>query len=209
MTEKPRLLLGAGGHAKVLLEVLHLTGVPVAGVCDPGLAGRGEKFWRDVPVLGNDDAVKHFAPDQVLLVNGVGHLPRKDVRFRLHEHWSRLGYQFASLIHPTASHSSTTHLAAGVQIMAGSIIQADTQLGEACIVNTAATIDHDCSIGPHVHFAPGTTVCGGVTVGAHAFIGAGAVVSPGLRIGERAIVGAGSVVLRDVPAESFIAGLHR
>lgn len=209
MTEKPHLLLGAGGHAKVLLDVLRLTEVPVLGVCDPDLAGRGENFWRGVPVLGNDDAVKHFAPDQVLLVNGVGQLPRKDARFRLHEYWSRLGYHFATLIHPTASRSSTTQLATGVQIMAGCIIQADTQIGEACIINTAATIDHDCSIGSHVHFAPGTTVCGGVTVGAHVFIGAGAVVSPGLRIGERAIIAAGSVVLRDVPAESFIAGLHR
>lgn len=208
MAERQHILLGAGSHAKVLLDIMLLTNTPIVGVCDPALAAEGKTVWRDIQVLGDDKRVQSLASEHVLLVNGLGQLPRKDVRFRFHEQWLQRGYQFASLIHPTVCCSPSAFIGAGAQIMAGVILQTDAKIGEGSIINTNTTVDHDCTIGAHVHISAGVTVCGGVTVADHVFIGAGTVIAHGVKIGERAIVGAGSVVMKDVPSHGFAVGFH-
>lgn len=206
MTALPLIFLGAGGHAKVLLDLVNRCALPVLGVCDPQLAVRGVTEWRGLTVLGDDDAVEAHAPDAVRLVNGVGSLPGQTGRRALYEAFHTRGYRFATLVHPSALIGEGVILGEGAQVMAGTVLQADTRVEENALINTRASIDHDCIIGPHVHVAPGAVLCGGVRVGESAHVGSGATVIQGLIIGEYAVVGAGACAVRDMAAHTTLLG---
>ncbi|SHF80893.1 UDP-perosamine 4-acetyltransferase [Modicisalibacter ilicicola DSM 19980] len=200
MSQVPVILLGAGGHAKVVLDLLQALERRVLGICDPVLAAQGADIWRGLPVLGDDTIINRYEPASIELANGTGSLPGKPLRRRLHAHFNRLGYRFATLVHPHAHVGSGVKLGQGVQLMAGVIVQADTCLGDDVILNTGARVDHDSVIGDHVHLAPGAVLSGNVQVGEGGHIGPGATVIHGVRIGVGAIVGAGTTVVRDIPA---------
>lgn len=206
MSQHPVILLGAGGHAKVVLDLLRANERTVIGVCDPNLARQNTDTWRGVSVLGDDSAIYQYAPDSVELANGMGSLPGSQSRRRLHLTFSRQGYRFATLVHPSAVLGVGVTLDQGVQVMAGCVIQADTCIDEGTIINTAAQIDHDGQIGSHVHIAPGAVLSGEVTVEENAHIGPNATLIQGKRIGKGAIVGAGTTVLRDIFAYHQLTG---
>ena len=202
----PFILLAAGGHAKVVLDLLRRCGHTVKGVCDPGLVAGGHRLWRGVDVLGDDSALHDWSPDHVSLASGLGSLPGQAVRQRIYEKLTSAGYRFPALVHPTACLGEAVQLADGVQVMAGAILQADTRIGENSLINTGARIDHDCQIGRHVHVAPGATLSGKVEVDDGAHIGTGATVIQGLTIGQGSVVGAGTTVIRNVPAAHQVTG---
>lgn len=199
------ILLGAGGHAKVLLDALMLADIVVKGIVDPVLAGTST-LWRGIPVVGNDDDLLKLKPGQVILVNGTGSLPSNSLRQRLFSRFTEAGFEFMNVVHPSALIGAGVELAEGVQVMAGAIIQADTTIGKNSIINTGALVDHDCAIGRDVHIAPGVVISGGVRIGNGAHIGTGASIIQGVAIGEGAVVGAGTVVVKNVPAHHKIVG---
>lgn len=192
------ILMGAGGHAKVLLDLIHACELPLLGVCDPHLAQSGASLWRGLKVLGDDAAIAAYSPAEVQLVNGLGGPGRR----ALHDRCSAAGYRFATLVHPSAMIGSGVVLGAGVQLMAGVIIQADTDIGAGSIVNTAAQVDHDGTIGQHVHLAPGAILAGDVTLGEGVFVGPGAVIGRGVRVGDNAVIGAGTILLDSLAANA-------
>jgi UDP-perosamine 4-acetyltransferase len=98
-------------------------------------------------------------------------------------------------------------LGEGVQIMAGTVVQPGSKIGDNTILNTRSSVDHDCEIGAHVHIAPGVTLSGGVRVHDDAHIGAGAVLIQGVEVGASSLVAAGSVVIHAVPANTRVAGM--
>ena len=189
------ILLGAGGHAKVLLSLIKAAGYDVLGVCAPELREEGVDTWRGIPVLDTDDNLTAFDPERVAVVNGVGD---QRVRQKLYEQLKVLGYYFPPLIHPRAYVDPTVKLDEGVQVMAGAVIQSDTHVGQNVIINTQASVDHDCIIEDHVHLGPGAVLCGHVLVKKGAFIGSGASVVIGIQIGEYAIMGAGVSIVRNI-----------
>lgn len=202
----PLVFLGAGGHAKVLLSLVQACGYDILGVCDPGLSKQGITQWRGVDVLGDDAALEQFAPGSVGLVNGVGQVVGSSLRRLVFEQARDKGFHFPPLKHPTAWLDGSVVLEEGAQVMAGAILQPDVIVGCNTVVNTLASVDHDCHLGAHVHVAPGVTLCGGVQVSVGAFIGSGSTVIQGIAIGEGAVVGAGTVVVRDVPARGVLIG---
>ncbi len=203
-SQRPLVLLGAGGHARVLLALARAVGRPLLGVCDPVLQAEGRERWHDVTVLGDDAALDRLGPQQVDLLLGVGQLPRSTARAGLYAAWSTRGYAFPPLVHPTAWVAADVELTDGVQIMAGAVVQPGCVLGRNTIVNTHAGVDHDCRIGADVHVAPGAVLCGNVEIGDRVFIGAGAVLIQGLRVGPDAIVGAGVTLVRDLGAGAIV-----
>lgn len=206
MRQVPIILLGAGGHAKVVLDLLHALDHRILGICDPELANNGVGQWRGLPVLGNDEMIEEHRPDSIALANGIGSLPNSHLRHRLHQRFKQKGYRFITLVHPSAILGSGVELGEGVQVMAGTIIQADTQLGNDVIINTGARIDHESVIGDHTHVAPGAVLSGNVTVADGGHIGPGAVVIQGVKLGQGAVVGAGTTVLSDLPAYFQLTG---
>lgn len=200
--------LGAGGHAKVVIEILRVRAeVELVGLLDASLHLRG-KSVSDVPVLGSDEMLpelihsgtRHFF---VGLAGARDLAPRR----RVYDLAAGMGMQAVDAIHPSAILSGSAKLGAGVTIMPGAIINASASLGIDVIVNSGAIIEHDCSIGDHVHIATGARLTGGVRVGSLAHIGAGAVVRQTITIGAGAIVGAGAVVIRDVAPHTVVAGV--
>lgn len=204
--EMPVILVGAGGHALVLLDALALSRTAVLGLVDtdPALAGRQVLGFA---ILGGDEVLRGYAPGTVRLVNAIASVGSMDRHRSVYERLRGAGYSFASVLHPSAIVSQHAVTAIGVQIMAGAVVQARARIGENAIVNTGATVDHDCSIGAHVHLAPGVTLSGSVQVGDETHVGAGATVIQGVRIGARSTVAAGAVVLSNVADGTTVAGV--
>lgn len=201
------IILGAGGHAKVLLDVANCIGLSVRGVIDPRFTG-AEETWCGVPILGTEDAtVWAYPPETVGLVNGIGSVGVPAGRRAVFEALKQGGYTFVTMIHPSAVVARDVVIGEGVQVMAGAVIQTGVRLSDNVIVNSRALVDHDCQIDGHTHIAPGACLSGGVSVGTTSHIGVGAVVIQGVRIGDHSVVGAGAVVLKDVAAHTVVAGV--
>lgn len=198
------LLLGGGGHARVLWSIIQKWEAQVVGFTDPTGGSKGIGGLRH---LGGDDVVRTFEPSSILLINGLGSVSRPTARRRLFDSFRGHGYAFLSVIHPDAIVDELVTLGSGVQVFAGAVLQPGVEIGANAIVNTRASVDHDCLIGRHVHVAPGVTLSGDVRVGEETHIGVGATVVQGVRIGAKAVVGAGAVVLRDVPAGTTVVGV--
>ena len=194
----PILVLGAGGHAKVLLDALLTRGLAPLGLLDRDATRVGEEVLG-CPVLGTDAALDRFDPREILLVNGLGSTRHAGARTALFMRLREQGYRFLSVIHPAAVVAASASLGQGVQIMAGAVVQAGAVLGDNVILNTGARLDHDCRLGDHAHVAPGATVCGGVRIGPRTHLGSGATVIEGTTIGKDCLIGAGAVVVQDVP----------
>ena len=202
----PVIIIGAGGHAKVLIDALRLQSVEILGIVDADPGKKGQELMG-VPVIGGDDEVLKYSPQNICLVNGIGSVCVSSLRRRIFEFFRNKGYQFANVIHPTAIIANDVELSEGVQIMAGVVIQTGCQIGENSIINTRTSIDHDCMIGCHVHVSPGCVFSGGVVVEEEAHIGTAAVVIQNIRIGFMSLVAAGAVVVRNIPGGVTVAGV--
>ncbi|MET3454080.1 acetyltransferase [Pseudomonas kilonensis] len=203
---KRLVMLGAGGHAKVLLSLIQAMKLDLLGLCDPGLYAQGVSQWRGIKVLGGDEVLDEWGPASVDLVNGIGQLVGGAGRRDIFANLKLKGFHFPVLVHPAAWVDPTAHLEEGVQVMAGAIIQADVVIGSNSIINTRAVIDHDCCVGKDVHVAPGATICGSAQIHDRVFIASGATVIQGITVGEGAVVGAGAVVVRDLATRQILLG---
>lgn len=201
---KQIFLLGVGGHGRVVLDALLSRGSGVAGVIDPNMEVGTQVF--DVLVKGDDNFLNQVMPKDVLLVNGLGANPSVLNRKKLFEDMKSRGFSFDLVQHPSAVIGRECDLGEGSQIMAGVVLQQRIMIGNNTVINTRASIDHDCVIGANVFVSPGAVLCGTVTISESAFIGAGAVLLPEIQIGENAIVGAGAVITKPVPAKWIVAG---
>jgi UDP-perosamine 4-acetyltransferase len=194
--ELPVIIIGGGGHAKVLASTLLLRGRKILGFVDlnptaPPLLG--------IKCLGSDDAVRLHAAGDMQLVNGVGSARSTSIHKDVYDRFTLEGYCFATVIHPSAIIASEVQIEEGVQIMAGAMLQPGCRIGANAIVNTGAVIDHDCLVGAHAHIAPRAVLSGGVRVHTGVFVGAGASIIQGVSVGAGSVVGAGAAVIRDVP----------
>ena len=203
----PVIGLGAGGHAKVVIEILQLESQhELVGLLDPKPDLRG-KLVLGIPVLGGDEqlpvlkahGVEHFFV-------GLGSASDLGPRRHLYEFASGQGMKPVTAIHPSAIISPSAVLGMGATVMAAAVINADARLGDNVIVNTGTIVEHDCIIGNHVHIATGAKLSGGVIVGDETHIGAGAVVREYIRIGTGAMIGAGAVVVKDVHDGQMVIG---
>ena len=197
MREKPVIIIGAGGHGKVLLDILLDTGIQVIGFLDNDAALRGKEIFG-IPILGKDEEIVRYQSDEVKLVNGIGSVGVATLRRSVYEKFKAQGFHFRQVIHPSAVISQRAFLEEGVQVMAGAVINIGSRIEEDTIINTRASVDHDCRIGKHVHIAPGVTLSGGVSVGDETLIGTGSSVIQGVSIEERVLVGAGSNVIGNI-----------
>lgn len=202
MTGAP-FLIGGGGHARAVLAAALAAGVRVRGILDPTLPVGQLVFG--VPVLGGDDYLCSADANGAPWINGLGANPNTAGREGL---FRKLQPRHEAMIvtHPSAVVERAASIGEGAQLMAGCVIQPGVHVGINCVVNSAASIDHDCHLEPHSFIGPGAVLSGGIVVGEGAFIGAGAVILPGVRIGSGAIVAAGAVIIADVADRAIVAG---
>ena len=199
--------LGAGGHAKVVLEILRNDpSFQFAGMLDAN-----EQLWAKqfcgLPILGGDDQLQKLLKQGVdHAFIGVGTTGNTKPRQKLYELAKGMGFQFVSAIHSQAIISPSVRIGPGASIMAGAVINPEARLGDNVIINTRAVVEHDCVIGDHVHIATGALLAGGVSVGNGSHVGIGACVRQGIQIGRDAVIGAGAVVVDNVPDNVVVAG---
>lgn len=183
-------LYGAGGHAKVIIDILRAEGAEIRSIVD---VDESKRSLSGIEVV-------HSASGLSPVIVSIGN---NAVRKRVAE---ELDCEFATAVHPTAVVSPSARIGEGSVVMHGAIVQADAEVGRHCIINTGASVDHECRIGDYSHISPHATLCGNVTVGCGAHIGAGSVVIPGIKIGDWAVIGAGAVIVRDVAPGSVVVG---
>ena len=193
-------VIGAGGHAKVVISTLQAAGFSVSGAFDDDSQKWGYQILG-APVLGPVEAAKEFTGKGSFVI-GVGDNARRKA---LAETLGDL--EWGIVIHPRSYVHPSARLGPGTVVFAGAVIQPGTVLGGHCIVNTSATVDHDCRIESYVHLAPGVHLAGGVEVGEGAMVGIGSSVVPNIRIGRWTVVGAGAVVVRDLPSNVTAVGV--
>lgn len=199
--------LGAGGHAKVVIEILRLAGqYELVGLLDADPARQGESV-EGVPVIGDDSQLGSLYEEGVRYAFiGLGSAGDLAPRRRLYEKVRSLGFEVVRAIHPKAVIAASAQLGQGATVMAGAIINPAARLGDNVIVNTGAIVEHDCVLEDHVHLATGARLAGKVHVGQGSHIGIGASVRQGIHIGRESVVGAGTVVVDDVPERVVVVG---
>lgn len=202
------VILGGGGHARVLIELLQsLPEVDLCGILDVDPARWGTEV-QEVRVLGDDSLLSHLREKGVeYFIVGVGSTGDNRPRQRLFGLALGRGFQPLRAVHPQAVVSRYSEIGDGTVMMAGAVVNACARIGVNVIVNTGAIVEHDCVVGDHVHVATGARLASTVLVGSGSHIGIGATVRQGLRIGENAIVGAGAVVVNDVPDGVVVGGV--
>ena len=197
---KPIIVLGLGGHAKVLIDILLQTGNKIIGISDPN--ENNMKKYRGLNILSSDSEIYNYSTKDIELVNGIGLYTHRELSSKLTKKFKQKGYVFANVIHPSAYISTKTKLGYGVQIMAGAILQTGVSVGNFSIVNTGAIIDHDCLINESCHISPGVTMCGNVTIGKKTHIGAGSTIIENIDIGSKCNIVAGSVIFKNIISDT-------
>ena len=192
------VVVGSGGHAKVVIATARAAGHEVAAIADDDPARWGQRVLG-VEVAGPSAAVLDDPTAHAVLAVGANR-----ARQRLAD---AARCRFVSVIHPSAVIDATVRIAGGSVVFAGAVIQPDAAIGAHAIINTGASIDHDCAIGDFVHIAPGVRLAGDVALGDGVFLGVGTVVIPGVRVGGWATVGAGAAVIDDLPDGTVAAGV--
>ena len=202
----PVLVIGAGGHARVVLALLRRLNREVLA-CVDAAGSHGPDHIAKVAVWHGDERVLDHAPGTVELANGIASTGRPALRRAVFERFKAAGYSFPSLVDPAACVFDDAVLGEGCQVIAGAVVQTGARIGANTLVNTRAVVEHDCAIGLHCHVAAGAVLSGGVTTGDACHIGVGASVLQGVSIGAESVVGAGAAVIRDVAAGIVVVGV--
>jgi len=210
MSELKKIIgLGAGGHARVIVDMLSLLdpGYEFVGFLDSDPKRQGSR-WCGYPVLGGDSLLPVLRADGVAkFFLGLGSIKWLEPRVMLYDLAIASDMNPVSILHPDSTVSESAECGPGLCVMARAVVNAGACLGKNVCVNTAAVVEHDCQIGDHAFIGPGALLSGGVRVGVAAFVGIGAVIRQGVTIGSNAVVGAGAVVIRDVLAGAIVAGV--
>jgi len=186
------LVIGAGGHSKVVTEALQAS-QPMARlvVVDEDITKAGHTLLANIPI----EYLGDWSDFAVLCHVAIGN---NSVRQRCGLEAHKNGKKLFTVVHPSACLSPTATVSGGCFIAAKAVVAAESKLGEGCIINHCAVVDHDCCIGPYSHIAPHATLSGGVVVGQGCLIGAGAIILPMVKIGDGTVIGAGAVITGDV-----------
>lgn len=193
---KKLVIIGAGGHGKVIAEIAKKNGYSNIVFLDDN-----EKLYKcgDFPIIGSCSEFSKIDGDVIV---GIGNtLLRKYMLEVIPKD------RLVTLIHPNAVVADDVVIDIGSVIMAGSVINPGTRIGKGCIINTSSSVDHDCKIGDYVHIAVGSHLCGGVTIGNETWIGAGAVISNNISVCSECMIGAGAVVICNIAEKGTYVGI--
>lgn len=195
------LIIGGGGHARVVIDVARAAGFEPIGALDPGGLG---SICNGVQVIGGDELAQSMFEQGVR--NAVVAIGDNWLRMKIGARLRGIGFALPLLAHPSAILSPSATIGAGTVIMPLAVVNASATIGHMVIINSGAVVEHDCNIGDGAHIAPGCRLGGAVLVGTGTLIGIGSVVRPEAEIGDFSIIGAGSTVIRDIAGQGVATG---
>lgn len=198
------MIIGGGGHAKVLISVLKKVGYLIQGYTD----NEDHGVVLGVPYLGKDGILRDIVRKTPAMnaIIGIGKVDVSPLRLCLLNEISELGFNFPAICSPHAIVNEAVSLGAGTAVLDGVVVNSGTKIGRGCILNTRSTVEHDCLVGENVHIAPGVTLSGGVTIGDNCMVGIGANVIQSISICGGCLIGAGAVIVRDVTEPGTYVG---
>lgn len=194
-------LYGAGGHAKVIMDILAVSGKKVVAFVEDNLSPDKLNI-HGIPVI-SANKLSSIGVDESAWIVAIGN---NKVRQKVADHLRSQGYRFATAIHPSVQIGSDVKIGPGTVIMANAVINVDTVIGSHVIINTGATVDHDCQVNDYAHIAPGCSLCGQVSLGEGSLLGVGTKVIPATTIGQWTVCGAGSIVNKSLPSSVVAYG---
>lgn len=189
---KQVVIMGAGGHAKVVADIIKKSGDTVVGFLDD--------FNEGEHILGKISDCKKFSDCSFVIAIGSN-----KARCDIYNKYSELEYYTA--VHPRAIVAENVTIGIGSVVMANAVINADAVIGMHSIVNTSSVVEHDNKIGDYVHISPGAVLCGTVTVGNNTHIGAGSVVRNNITICDNCVIGCGACVVKDINKSGVYTGV--
>ncbi len=195
-------LYGSGGHAKVILDILHKQNRWPEAFLDDN-PPHEKKQIHGVPIYLASEILPKIDPKNSQWIVAIGN---NKIRQQIAHQLQNQGHTFTTAIHPSAQIALGVEIAHGTVVMANAVINTDTKIGHHVIVNTGATIDHDCIIKDYAHIAPGCALCGGVKIGERVLLGVGSAVCPTMEIGDGTICGAGTIIVKSMPSDALIYG---
>lgn len=195
------IIFGAGGHGKVVLDILMEANADILGFIDEDQNKIGQEI-SGFTVLGNWSYLKKDSSVRIAL--GIGD---NKIRKTIFDQAKKMGLPIASAIHPKAVVSRQARLGEGVVIMPGAVVNAGVTLEEGVVVNTGATVDHDCYLKRFSQVWPGSHLAGAVKIGEYSYVGTGSSVIQNITIGSNSIIGAGAAVVTDIPSNVVAAGI--
>lgn len=193
------VVVGAGGHGKVVCDALRTMGERVVGFCDDGKP-KGAVVLG-LPVLGD---TAWLVATRARVALAIGDNLRREV---ISERLEAAGCSLVVAVHANATVAPSATVEPGAVVLARAVVNPDARIGRGAIINTGAIVEHDCVVGPFAHLSPASALGGGAEIGARAQVGLGAVVLPYTTVGEGSIVGAGAVVNRAVPGGVVVRGV--
>ncbi|MBL4578562.1 MAG: acetyltransferase [Flavobacteriales bacterium] len=205
MSKRDLIIIGAGGHAGVVVDTAQESGYNVLGIIDTDYKDQKEDILG-VEILGGRDYLDNLDANSTLIFVAIGN---NHVRREEYLNLTKMGFSSPTLVHPSAMVSRHVEIAAGTLINSGVVINAGTCIGECCIINTGAVLDHEVNIGDYTHIAPGVKIGGRSGIGTGAFIGLGTSIIDFISIGDNAMIGAGSTIVKDVNADAKVVGIGR
>lgn len=191
--EKKLVIVGASGHGKVIADIAVLNGYHNISFLDDDAS---VKECAGFPVIGTTSELDAVDGDIIIAIGNSS--VREKMQSKCHP---------ITLIHPNAIIGRNVIIGEGSVVMAGAVINPETRIGKGCIINTCASVDHDCVLDDFVHVAVGAHVCGTVKIGRNTWVGAGSIVSNNISVGEKTTLGAGAVVVRDIPSNCTAVGI--
>jgi len=207
-SQLPVVVIGFGGHGRVVADALLAIGRTVVAVTELA-PEQCVPSPLQLEIISDDAVLQRFTPKEVELALGLGSIWPVDanaIRRRVVNSFVSLGFRFTGFKHPSAWVSEYAAVAPSAQIHAGVVVQTGVSIGEHCIVNTRASIDHDGFIDNYCHIGPGVTLSGNVHVGEGTHVGTGACVIQGITLGKECFVAAGATVAKSVHDGVFLKG---
>ena len=202
-------ILGAGGHARALVELVRASRPDVQIVAAVDDAPSPPKDVLGVPVIGDSVQLEELRERGVRNAGlGIGAVTDNQQRIEHFDRLRGLGFTIPSFCHPRASVEPSVTMGQGNQIFAGAVIGSCVRLGDNTIINSGSVLSHDCQIGSHTHIAPGAILAGGVNVGQNTLVGMGVTVYLGVTIGDNVVIANGVHVLHDVPDGTTLRASH-
>jgi sugar O-acyltransferase (sialic acid O-acetyltransferase NeuD family) len=205
---RPVIIIGFGGHGRVVADGLLASGVDLLAATDSE-PSRALDPGMHLHIITDEDLIRGYSATDVYLAVGVGSIwpvLEDSLRRDLVRRFESLGYRFVGLRHPGAIISPHADISETAQLHAGSVVQVGAQIGSHVIINTRASIDHDCRIGDFCHVGPGATLSGGVEIGEGAHIGTGAAIVQGVHVGPGAFIAAGATVTTNIGPAEYVRG---
>ena len=205
---KRLIIWGASDQCRVNYPILKELGCQIEALIDD--TPNKISPFDNIPIYRGKQGLEKYLNatriDDLGFIVAVGN-PFGHVRMELQHYLKARGLLPLSFADPTALICKSAVYGTGLQVMPLAIVHNDVQIGEQCIINTRALVEHDCTLHDGVEIGPGTVLCGRVTVGRNTWVGANATIRPRVTIGSNSIIGAGSVVVTNIPSNVIVAGV--